>query len=767
MFAAQRVLESANRERDTIEAGLRDTNRALIAALDRDFQSNIAALNALAASKLLDTGNFHEFYELCQRTLPTQPGWNNVLLHDPAGNAILNLQVPFGGVVPRPADPKTIEAVVRTKKPAVVELIKGRIVGWKIGVRVPIVRAGEVKYVLSAFIEPRRVAAILDEQKIPRSWVGVIYDQKLNVVARSRDGDKLIGQKGGRVIGSEPPQANEGLLRGYNREGVLSYSSFRRSAFSGFHVLMNVPAELLDGPVRRSLLTGVGVALAALLFGFLLATVMAKRITDSVAALKTLAHALGHKKKLRGIQQSPIAELDGITQALYDASDLLQASEAKQLKAEDELRRANDELEQRVRERTAALHEESRNKQKLEDSLRSQALLLQLTHEAIIVRSVEDAKIQFWNKGASEIYGWSADEAVGEGIHNLLHCRCAQPLKEIHDKLFHDDRWEGEVFHTRKDGTELILESRWSVQRDADGLPVYILEVNSDVTSRKYAEQKSQENEWLARVGTMTSIFAHEIANPLNSISTSMELIEMDLEAPVEVNPRVKKTLEISTREIQRVSALLSEFRAFARPQAANLKPTDLVELLRDVLVPQAAVCQSVGITIRRELRDLPPIPIDPDKIKQVILNLYKNAIEAMPDGGILTVRLHQEKDAAVLEISDTGIGIPKGLDVFQLFKTTKPNGTGLGLPVVRQIIAAHRGSVEYTSVPGQGTTFRVCLRVRPAIELRANTGGDSGGVHRFAEPIISGQKVEAERSADGKQADCISERAESTVDAE
>jgi signal transduction histidine kinase len=332
--------------------------------------------------------------------------------------------------------------------------------------------------------------------------------------------------------------------------------------------------------------------------------------------------------------------------------------------------------------------------------------------------------------------------------------------------LFRHDRWEGEVFHTRKDGTELILESRWSVQRDADGRPVCILEVNTDITSRKYAEQKSDENEWLARVGTMTSIFAHEIANPLNSISTSMELIEMELDSAGEVNPRTRKTFEISTREIQRVSGLLSEFRAFARPQAAHLKPTDVVELLRDVLVPQVAVCQSAGIAIRRELQDLPPIPIDPDKIKQVILNLSKNAIEAMPDGGVLTVSTRLEKDTAVVEISDTGIGIPKDLDVFQLFKTTKPNGTGLGLPVARQIIAAHRGSLEYTSAPGQGTTFRVCLRVSPAIEPRDCTGPASAAERCVAAPTTR-ENTMAERTAGGEKEDGVADRRESRVYAE
>jgi len=93
-----------------------------------------------------------------------------------------------------------------------------------------------------------------------------------------------------------------------------------------------------------------------------------------------------------------------------------------------------------------------------------------------------------------------------------------------------------------------------------------------------------------------------------------------------------------------------------------------------------------------------------------VLLNVCKNAVEAMPDGGILSCKAYQENDRFVLEISDTGIGIPDGLDVFQLFKTTKPYGTGLGLPIVEQIISEHRGTVDFSSQVGKGTTFRISL---------------------------------------------------------
>jgi signal transduction histidine kinase len=105
----------------------------------------------------------------------------------------------------------------------------------------------------------------------------------------------------------------------------------------------------------------------------------------------------------------------------------------------------------------------------------------------------------------------------------------------------------------------------------------------------------------------------------------------------------------------------------------------------------------------------------DADKIKQVVLNLCKNAVDAMPGGGRLTVNGYRLAEMVVLEISDTGTGIPAGLDVFELFRTTKPGGSGLGLPLVRQIVSAHNGAVHYASEPGHGTTFKVYL---PAAEI-------------------------------------------------
>jgi signal transduction histidine kinase len=120
---------------------------------------------------------------------------------------------------------------------------------------------------------------------------------------------------------------------------------------------------------------------------------------------------------------------------------------------------------------------------------------------------------------------------------------------------------------------------------------------------------------------------------------------------------------------------------------------------------------KSSGITVRVACdENLPLVPLDPEKIKQVILNLCKNAVEAMPEGGLLTVRAHQAEDHVILEFADTGHGIPSGFDPFQLFKTSKSEGTGLGLSIVQQIISDHHGTIDYITELGKGTTFMVSL---------------------------------------------------------
>jgi PAS domain S-box-containing protein len=228
------------------------------------------------------------------------------------------------------------------------------------------------------------------------------------------------------------------------------------------------------------------------------------------------------------------------------------------------------------------------------------------------------------------------------------------------------------------------------------------------VVERKRAEEKLRESERLATMGATAAVFAHEVANPLNGLSTTIQLLQRRLIKLSDAS--MNSSLEDVFSEINRLQSLLNDFRSLARPKQLKLDQTDLPKIVREVLSTGAAQDHSKIKVIEEFEPDLPLVPANAEKLKQVLLNLCKNAFDAMPEGGTLTVRGKRTDGRVSLEIEDTGAGIPKGIDIFELFTTTKSHGTGLGLAIVRQIIGAHGGTITYTSQPGKGTTFRLTL---------------------------------------------------------
>ena len=180
---------------------------------------------------------------------------------------------------------------------------------------------------------------------------------------------------------------------------------------------------------------------------------------------------------------------------------LISSWSAGRRRAESALRRARDDLEKKVAERTADLslsNEQLRleiaERERSESVLRERANLLNLTHDTVFVRDMNDV-ITYWNRGAEERYGWSSEEAVGCVSHELTHTTFPKPLPEIKADLLENGRWEGELIHIRRDGTSVIVASRWALQRDEAHKPVAILETNNDITERKQAEENLRHSE--------------------------------------------------------------------------------------------------------------------------------------------------------------------------------------------------------------------------------------------------------------------------------
>jgi two-component system sporulation sensor kinase A len=234
----------------------------------------------------------------------------------------------------------------------------------------------------------------------------------------------------------------------------------------------------------------------------------------------------------------------------------------------------------------------------------------------------------------------------------------------------------------------------------------------------KHLEQHAQARRWRTLFNT-TAVFAHEVANPLHGLLTCLQLVDRTLEIKQVKDPILTTTIHDMKRELDRLGLLLNEFRSVSVPQRLDLKKRDLRRIVEEVLAVQIDAYRTAGVNVKFEFEaTCPAVNVDEAKIKQVILNLCKNAVEAMPQGGCLTVKSHCSGDMVVLEISDNGVGIPVGVDVFALFKTTKVGGSGLGLHVVEQIVLAHSGTIDYTSEPDSGTTFQIVLPIDGASDV-------------------------------------------------
>lgn len=224
--------------------------------------------------------------------------------------------------------------------------------------------------------------------------------------------------------------------------------------------------------------------------------------------------------------------------------------------------------------------------------------------------------------------------------------------------------------------------------------------------------------ERLATVGQLAAGAAHEIRNPLTGIRSTIQYLRRDYEGNADKQELVDELIA----EVDRIDQIIAGLLSFARPSDPSLEPVDLVEMLRQVAHLVATSARKAQVAVSLDLPSQPcAVEADPAQLKQVFLNLYLNAIQAMREGGVLTVRLVEAATGYQVEVRDTGVGIPtEHLDkVFDPFYTTKEEGTGLGLAICYGIIACHHGQIDLASQPGQGTCVTVRLSGGAAAGIR------------------------------------------------
>ncbi|HZE71546.1 MAG TPA: PAS domain S-box protein [Pyrinomonadaceae bacterium] len=371
-------------------------------------------------------------------------------------------------------------------------------------------------------------------------------------------------------------------------------------------------------------------------------------------------------------------------------------------------------------------------RKRAEEAVREQASLLNLTHDTIFARGMNDA-ITYWNRGAEELYGWKKEEAIGRISHDLMQTIFPARLEEIYEELLRSGHWEGELIHTKRDGTKVVVASRWALQRDEQGNSLAILETNNDVTERKQAGdelQKAQsELAHATRVMTMGELaasIAHEVNQPLGAIVTNghacvrlLSHAAPDLEKSREVIERMIKDGMRASEVIRRIRDLLHK----APPKKAPLNINDAIQ---EVIALVSSDVLRSNVELKAELAADPPAVVgDRIQLQQVILNLILNGKDAMssvktrPRELLITSREGNAGELLVA-VRDTGNGLdPQNVErIFDPFFTTKPEGMGLGLSISRTIIEAHGGRLWATQNEDNGATIQFTLHPGSGIEL-------------------------------------------------
>jgi PAS domain S-box-containing protein len=354
-----------------------------------------------------------------------------------------------------------------------------------------------------------------------------------------------------------------------------------------------------------------------------------------------------------------------------------------------------------------------------EEALREQASLLNLTHDSIFVRDM-DFIISYWNHAAEELYGWKAEEAVGKASHQLLRTVFPVPKDEILEELLRTGRWEGELVRTKADGSQVIVASRWSLQRDRRQQPIAILETNNDVTEQKRAadalRQAQADLAHIARVTTMgelTASLAHEVNQPIAAAVTNANTCLRWLAGDTPDLEEARAAAMRIVKDGRRAGEIISRVRLLFKKGAPERELVQVNEVIREMIVLVRSETTRYNILVGTELpADLPEIMGDRVQLQQVLMNLMLNSIDAMKDvDGTreLAIRSQRsESNQVLVSISDTGVGLPshQAEQIFNAFFTTKPDGTGMGLRISRSIIESHGGRLWAADNPQRGASF-------------------------------------------------------------
>jgi signal transduction histidine kinase/GAF domain-containing protein len=405
------------------------------------------------------------------------------------------------------------------------------------------------------------------------------------------------------------------------------------------------------------------------------------------------------------------------------------------------------------------------------DDQRTKELILESIPSGLITTD-RDGHVTTFNRAAATVLGYHPYEVLGLSLHKILPSRHTSALSSSESPLLnisvlpydsyvlssaegneqghaeHMGVWHGTIITEDRYHRELVLDVDMTPLYNDHGERVGILTTFNDMTSMHRLEEEKRRLDRLASLGEMAANVAHEVRNPLASIKTSMQMLRDDLEQQEflysDQDDWMQESVEVVLKEVERLDILVRDLLLFARPRQLHRVQCDLVALCDQVLSLLHPQLQEANIDLHRVYEAVPVVWVDVGQMEQILLNIYKNALQAMPEGGIITIACRclgaesyvhaacattslarersnmqikqQESHTQWVElvVSDTGSGMsPDQLaQIFQPFYTTKAHGIGLGLPITRRLIEDHGGSLRVESQLGYGTTITIHLPV-------------------------------------------------------
>jgi PAS domain S-box-containing protein len=373
----------------------------------------------------------------------------------------------------------------------------------------------------------------------------------------------------------------------------------------------------------------------------------------------------------------------------------------------------NVRLREELRRKMADLEETEHWRADAVKRLAELAAIVESSDDAILSKDLT-GRIITWNEAAQRIFGYTAEEMVGESILRLIPAELQSEEKTILEKIRSGERIDHfETVRLTKTGERLDVLLSISPVRDATGTVVGASKILRDVTQRRRMTESLLQAEKIAAAGRMAATIAHEINNPLEAVVNLIFLAKADATDPQQI-----AYLDSAEGEVERVSHIARQTLGFYREHAAAVL-TDVAQLTADALKVYGPRCRAAGIEIQADLRATRQVVLRRGEFMQVISNLLANSIYAMPNGGTLTVTVkdgERSDEGVVVSVRDTGVGIPAEQlpHIFDAFYTTRGTiGTGIGLFVARQFVEGHGGRISVTSSTSgeeRGTRMKIVL---------------------------------------------------------